>query len=69
MTGPILKTFGINTLSIESPNRWVRLALGKILYCDIIPTLTKSHLNSKSAMDFFFNLYKKWSRNYTKCIG
>ena len=34
----------------------IRLALGHIVYCEYIPPLTKSHLNSKSAMDFFFNL-------------
>ena len=27
--------------------------IGQIVYCEKIPVFTKSHLNSKSAMDFF----------------
>ena len=26
-------------------------------------------VNNKYAMDVFLNLYKKWNRNYIKCIG
>ena len=33
-------------------NIWIRLALGKIVYCENTPTYTESHLNSKYAMDF-----------------
>ena len=47
----------------------VYMALGQMVYCKNIPTLTKSHPNSKSVVNFFLNLHKKWSRNYTKCIG
>ena len=56
-------TFGINTLSIQLSNFWIRLALGKVGYCENILTYNKSHINSKYAMDFFLNLYKKSDRN------
>ena len=45
-------TFGITTLSIQLSRCWICLALCHIVYCKYIPTLTKSHPNSKSAMDF-----------------
>ena len=46
-------TFDIITLSINLSNSLVRPALGKIVYCENIPTYTKSNLNRKYAMDVF----------------
>ena len=46
-------TFDINTLSIQLSRCWIYLALGHIAYCEYIPALTTSRLNSKSAIDFF----------------
>ena len=42
MNGPNSDTFGITTLSITLFNFWVRLALGKIVYCE--NTNTSSHI-------------------------
>ena len=43
-------TFDINTLSFQLSTCWIRLALGHIVYCQYIPTLTKSHLKSLQEM-------------------
>ena len=62
-------TFDITTLSITLSNSWVRLALGKVVYCENIIPYIKSHFNSKYATDFLLKSLQEMKRNYTKCIG
>ena len=53
MNGPILTLFISLHSVLTLSNFWVRPALGKIVYCENIPTYIKSHFNSMYAMDFF----------------
>ena len=70
MNGPNSDIFVITTLNITLFNFWVRLALGKIVYCENTTTNTSSHILIVNTLWIFLvNLYKKWNWNYTERIG